>query len=72
MRFRTLGAALLVAISSVAGAQRSAKGHMTNEPELKWMPAPAVFPKGAQMAVLQGDPSSASMFTFATIESMGS
>lgn len=26
-------------------------------PELEWGPAPAVFPAGAKMAVLQGDPS---------------
>ena len=28
-------------------------------PALKWGPAPAVFPAGARMAVLQGDPSKA-------------
>jgi quercetin dioxygenase-like cupin family protein len=28
-----------------------------------WMPAPAVFPRGAQMAVVQGDPSKAGEFT---------
>lgn len=32
-------------------------------PALKWGPAPAVFPAGAKMAVLQGDPSSSEMFT---------
>ncbi len=30
---------------------------------LKWGPAPAVFPKGAQMAVVRGDPGAADTFT---------
>ena len=30
---------------------------------LTWGPAPAVFPAGAKMAVLQGDPSKTAMFT---------
>jgi len=30
---------------------------------MKWGPAPAVFPKGAKMAVLQGDPSKGELFT---------
>jgi quercetin dioxygenase-like cupin family protein len=29
----------------------------------KWGPAPAIFPPGAQMAVLQGDPGSTNLFT---------
>jgi hypothetical protein len=32
-------------------------------PDLKWGPAPAVFPAGAKMAVLQGDPSKAEAVT---------
>ena len=32
-------------------------------PELKWGTAPAVFPTGAKMAVLQGDPGKAEQFT---------
>ena len=31
-------------------------------PALKWGPAPAVFPAGAKMAVLQGDPSKAGVY----------
>jgi quercetin dioxygenase-like cupin family protein len=31
-------------------------------PAISWGPAPAVFPPGAQMAVVQGDPSSAGLF----------
>src|SRR5690242_11368491 len=32
-------------------------------PAIKWGPAPAVFPAGMRMAVLQGDPSQAGLFT---------
>ena len=32
-------------------------------PALKWGPAPPVFPAGAQMAVVSGDPGKAAMFT---------
>ncbi|MES2306371.1 MAG: cupin domain-containing protein [Gemmatimonadota bacterium] len=35
----------------------------TDAPGLKWRPAPAMFPKGAEMAVIQGDPGSSSLFT---------
>jgi quercetin dioxygenase-like cupin family protein len=30
---------------------------------VKWGPAPAIFPKGAKMAVMQGDPSKGELFT---------
>lgn len=30
---------------------------------VKWGPAPAIFPAGAKMAVMQGDPSKADLFT---------
>jgi len=45
---------MLAAVSATASAQQS---------DLKWGPAPAIFPAGAQMAVLQGDPGSAELFT---------
>jgi quercetin dioxygenase-like cupin family protein len=32
-------------------------------PALKWGPAPAIFPAGAQMAVVSGDPGKAGMFS---------
>ena len=32
-------------------------------PKLHWGPAPAAFPKGAEMAVVSGDPSQAGVFT---------
>ena len=34
-----------------------------NKHALTWGPAPAVFPKGAEMAVVSGDPSKAAPFT---------
>ena len=34
-----------------------------NADSLKWGPAPAVLPKGAEMAVLSGDPGKAGLFT---------
>jgi quercetin dioxygenase-like cupin family protein len=33
------------------------------EQDIQWGPAPPIFPKGAEMAVLQGDPSTANEFT---------
>jgi len=36
---------------------------MAQAPALTWGPAPAIFPAGAKMAVLQGDPSKAALFT---------
>src|SRR5438270_12524148 len=51
-----VAAAMLVGMASSASAQ-------INSDDLKWGPAPAVFPKGAQMAVLSGDPGKAGLFT---------
>ena len=36
---------------------------LAQAPALTWGPAPAVFPAGAKMAVLQGDPGKAALFT---------
>jgi quercetin dioxygenase-like cupin family protein len=44
-----------LALSTAAQAQ-------VNSADLKWGPAPAVFPKGAEMAVLSGDPSKSGVF----------
>jgi len=55
MRFRFAVAALATSLlPAVAHAQAQA---------LAWGPAPAVFPAGAKMAVLQGDPSKPEWFT---------
>ena len=47
-------------IALVAGALAVSAGTamaQVNPSDLKWGPAPAVFPKGAKLAVLSGDPS---------------
>lgn len=55
MRFRFPVATLaLVVLPAAARAQA---------PAITWGPAPAVFPAGAKMAVLQGDPSQTALFT---------
>jgi quercetin dioxygenase-like cupin family protein len=48
-------AAGLLAFASHAAAQ-------VNSGDLKWGPAPAVFPAGGQMAVLSGDPTKPGVF----------
>ena len=40
-----------------------AQGASAHKSALSWGPAPAVFPKGAKMAVVRGDPSKADQFT---------
>jgi quercetin dioxygenase-like cupin family protein len=55
MRFRF--AVLALAAVLVPAALRA------QVPALSWGPAPAVFPAGAKMAVLQGDPSGTALFT---------
>jgi quercetin dioxygenase-like cupin family protein len=54
MRLTSAIAALTILAASAASAQA---------PALKWGPAPAIFPAGAQMAVLQGDPGGTGQFT---------
>jgi quercetin dioxygenase-like cupin family protein len=73
MRFRIISAALLTLFSiaacapsptdaqSVSANNRESEHH--GGQDFKWGPAPAIFPPGAQMAVLQGDPGSTSLFT---------
>lgn len=51
--------ALLMTIAATAAAQTPSH----HPPAFKWGPAPAVFPAGAEMAVLEGDPSSKELFT---------
>jgi quercetin dioxygenase-like cupin family protein len=55
MRFRFAVAAL-----TVLALPASARGQA---PALKWGPAPPVFPAGAKMAVLAGDPGQPGLFT---------
>lgn len=58
MRSRFATPVLAVLLASPLAAQAA-----TGTPTLKWGPAPAVFPAGAQMAVVSGDPGKAGMFT---------
>jgi quercetin dioxygenase-like cupin family protein len=58
MQLRQYAQSLLIAASFAAPYTVDAQA-----PELKWGPAPAIFPKGAKMAVLQGDPGKAELFT---------
>jgi quercetin dioxygenase-like cupin family protein len=60
MRFLT-STALLVLFAATASAQKSDAA--ASGSNFKWGPAPAVFPAGAQMAVLGGDPSGNGLFT---------
>ena len=52
---KTMVAIAALLVTSAASAQM-------NTTDLKWGPAPAVFPKGAQMAVLAGDPGKSGTF----------
>ena len=56
---------LLVLIASPASAQALAQGPMTLFPaaDLQWKDGPPSMPKGARMAVLEGDPTGPGMFT---------
>src|ERR1043166_4013306 len=58
MRVVSLLASLSVLSVGVVSAQA-----MSGPPALKWGSAPPVFPAGAKMAVLQGDPSKPELFT---------
>lgn len=55
----------LVSLGVLLLATPSLRGQSTGAPSpetLQWGPAPAVFPKGARMAVVSGDPSKAEKF----------
>jgi quercetin dioxygenase-like cupin family protein len=55
--------ALIVAISGSAVMARSSGEHKIVQPqEIKWGPAPAALPAGAQAAVLLGDPGKEGLF----------
>lgn len=63
---RALAAALALApfISAACNSRYSAARvtGIPDDPAVKWGPAPAVFPPGAQLAVLQGNPSASGPF----------
>ena len=62
MRVTTFATMLLTFAAATATAQ-GARAHAGTEPQLNWGPAPATFPPGAQLAVLQGDPTGTGLFT---------
>ena len=55
-------AIFLAAAGLLAGTTTLAAQAAPAAPALKWGPAPAVFPAGAQMAVVSGDPGKAGPF----------
>ena len=55
-------AALLLSAPLVSAQTTPAAKPKSKSTALHWGPAPAVFPKGAQMAVVSGDPSKAGQF----------
>ena len=60
MRIPLISVGLLVLGAAVLHGQDTTSA---KKPELKWGPAPPVFPKGATMAVVSGDPAKPEMFT---------
>ena len=61
MRVMT-AAALLLGIAT-AGIAQQPTASLTGEAGVKWGPAPAILPAGAQMAVLEGNPTGSGLFT---------
>ena len=60
MRFATF-AALLLSVAATSVSAQATDAHPG--PRLNWGPAPANFPAGAEMAVLQGNPAGTGLFT---------
>ena len=63
MRLANFAAVPLMLAAAGVLAQHPGASRGAAAPDLKWGPAPGIFPAGAQMAVLQGDPAGPSMFT---------
>ena len=57
----TLAAVALV--TAIACSRGTAGPRSPSDAGLRWGPAPAVFPPGAEIAVLEGDPTSTALFT---------
>lgn len=51
------------AAATSAPSSARTSGHDAVRDDIKWGPAPSVFPAGAEFAVMQGDPSKAEPFT---------
>lgn len=60
MRLATSAALALTLVAAAPARQATTQ---KAGPGIKWGPAPAVFPAGAEMAVMQGDPSGNQLFT---------
>ena len=52
-----IGIVVLASAASVATAQTADTHKIVAPQEVKWGPAPASLPRGAELAVLYGDPS---------------
>jgi quercetin dioxygenase-like cupin family protein len=63
MRAIHLFAAALVVGSGTSALAQDHKAHAVTPEKIQWGPAPPVLPKGAQMAVLAGDPGKRGPFT---------
>src|SRR5438270_13700686 len=62
---RALGIAIFLALSTTSFAQEHSAGIVLNPPDgLKWQAGPPSLPKGAQIAVLEGDPGKEGPFVF--------
>lgn len=64
-RFSTVALVILAAAAAVAAeARQAAPKHVMFRPaDVKWGPAPPVLPPGAQLAVLDGDPTKEGFYT---------
>ena len=62
MRFILTSTVLLVAMAATSAVVPSAAPGVM-QAQLKWGPAPPVFPRGAEMAVMLGDPTGTGPFT---------
>ena len=63
MRALPILAVLALVGSSPASVAQNHKGQAVTPEKIQWGPAPSVLPKGAEMAVLAGDPSKRGPFT---------
>jgi hypothetical protein len=62
MRTILFGSAVIAVLASTSLAAQTTATATTKPDTLHWGPAPAVFPAGAQMAVVSGDPSKSGVF----------
>jgi quercetin dioxygenase-like cupin family protein len=63
MAINSTAALLLLITAAGVTAQLPSHSRVASQPDIKWGPAPAVFPPGAEMAVMQGSPAGTDLFT---------